>query len=182
MRYPSFALAGLLSLALVMPAAAKSSAPWLHVRVTDADGVDNVNLNVPFSLAEALLQMAEQSELTAEFTDELPDGLGLSDIRKMWNELKTTGDTEFLSVQSGDEEVRMAFEGDSLLIDVTEPKQAGLDTIVKVRVPTSLVDALLSGQGEELNLRAALEELRDGHLGDLVHVQDGDETVRVWME
>ena len=182
MRYPSLALAGLLSLALVMPAAAKSSAPWLHVRVTDADGVDNVNLNVPFSLAEALLQMAEQSEITAEFTDELPEGLELSDIRKMWKDLKNSGDADFLSMQSGEEQVRMAFEGETLRIDVTEAKKAGLDTIVNVRVPTSLVDALLSGEGNELNLRAALEELRDGHLGDLVNVQDGDETVRVWME
>jgi len=182
MRQQALALAGLFTLALALPAAAKSSAPWIHVRVTGAEGADRVNLNVPFSLAEGLLEMVEHSELSADFTNELPDGLELSDIRKMWKDLKGSGDSEFLTVQSGDEEVRMGFEGESLRIDVTEIQKAGVDTRVKVSVPTSLVDALLSGRGNELNLRAALDELRDGHLGDIVNVQDGDETVRIWME
>ena len=74
MRPQSLVLTGLLALALAVPAVAKKSdAPWLHVRVTGADGVDNVNLNVPFSIAEGLLQMTEQSEISMNITDELPD-------------------------------------------------------------------------------------------------------------
>lgn len=182
MRMRSLALAGLLSLAVALPVAASPSSPWLHVRVTGADGTDNVNLNVPFSLAEGLLQMAEHSDINAEIKDGLPNGMSLKDIRKMWNDLKDAGDTEFLSIEDGDEEVRMAFEGRTLKIDVSEVKGAGVNQEVQVRVPKDLVDALLSGKGEELNLRAALEELRKGHLGDIVNVRGGDETVRIWMD
>jgi hypothetical protein len=182
MRLKSLALTGLFALALAVPALASPSSPWLHVRVTGADGADNVNLNVPFSIAEGLLQMAENSEINANIKSELPEGLSLEGIRAMWTDLKNSGDAEFMAVQSGEEEVRMAFEGESLIIDVTEREGAGSDTEVKVRVPTRLVDALLSGPGEELDLKAALEVLRDGQLGDIVNVQSADETVRIWMD
>ena len=166
-----------------MPAVAKKSAnPWLHVRVTAADGTDNVNLNVPFSLAEGLIDMVESSELSMDIQEELPNGLELSDIRGMWKDLQGSGDKEFLTAESGDEEVRMAIEDEQLVIDVTEARRAGIDKLVKVRVPTRIVDALLSGKGNELNLRAALEELRDGGIGDIVNVQDGDESVRIWVD
>jgi hypothetical protein len=51
---------------------------------------------------------------------------------------------------------------------------------VRVDIPVGVVDALLSGDGESFNLLAAINEL-EGNTGDIVNIEDGDETVRVWI-
>jgi len=45
----------------------------------------------------------------------------------------------------------------------------------------SLVDALLSGEGDEANVQAAILELKKRR-GDIVRVQDDDSHVRVWID
>jgi plasmid stabilization system protein ParE len=52
---------------------------------------------------------------------------------------------------------------------------------VRVEVPVSLVDALLSGEGEEANIQAAIAELRKRR-GDIVRVHDEDSKVRIWID
>jgi hypothetical protein len=44
-----------------------------------------------------------------------------------------------------------------------------------------MVDALLAAPGDELNLRAGLNELRNLR-GDIVRVRDKDTTVRIWID
>ena len=176
------AFAGLLVLGLALPAAAAGkSAPWLHLRVTGAEGAERVNLNVPFSLAEGLIDMADANSFTADLQSELPNGMSLDDIRQAWKDLKHGGQ-EFLNVDSEKEQVRMAVEGDALSLRVSELVDGLMTEKVRVRVPSRVVDALLSGQGEELDLRAALDELKDAKVGEILSVDDGDESVRLWIE
>ena len=52
---------------------------------------------------------------------------------------------------------------------------------VYVEVPVEVIDALLSGEGNDLNVLAAVEKL-DGRRGDLVRVTDGGTKVRVWID
>jgi hypothetical protein len=52
---------------------------------------------------------------------------------------------------------------------------------VRVEVPVSLVDAFLSGEGEEGNFEAAIVELQKRR-GDIVRVKDDDSNVRVWID
>jgi len=52
---------------------------------------------------------------------------------------------------------------------------------VRVEVPVSLVDALLSGEGDEVNVQAAVAELQKRR-GDIVRVHDGDSNVRIWID
>ena len=53
---------------------------------------------------------------------------------------------------------------------------------VNVQIPSRVVDALLSGEGEELNFRAAIEALAAEGEGELVTVNDDDDRVRVWVD
>jgi hypothetical protein len=48
-------------------------------------------------------------------------------------------------------------------------------------VPVSLVDAFLSGEGEEGNMEAAVAELQKRR-GDIVRVKDDDSSVRIWID
>ncbi|MEZ5392694.1 MAG: hypothetical protein R2724_07385 [Bryobacterales bacterium] len=50
---------------------------------------------------------------------------------------------------------------------------------VRVDIPVDVVDALLSGEGEELNLRAAIQQL-SGRRGDIVNVTDARRCV--WID
>ena len=48
-------------------------------------------------------------------------------------------------------------------------------------MPVSLVDAFLSGDGEEGNIQAAIAELQKRR-GNIVTVHDDDSNVRVWID
>ena len=160
-------------------AAWSQTASWLHVEVNESgDKASKVNVNLPLSVAKAALEMAPK-----RFTDKAVEKLNehdvsIADIRKLWAEIKTAGNAEFVTVQEADETVRVAREGDwvRIRVDSTGDKPER----VRVDIPVSVVDALLSGDGESFNLLAAINEL-GGNSGDIVHVEDGDETVRVWI-
>ena len=81
-------------------------------------------------------------------------------------------------MQKADETVRVAREDDWVRVRVE--KTGEKSESVKVDIPIGVVDALLSGDGESFNLLAAINEL-EGNTGDIVNVEDGDETVRVWI-
>jgi hypothetical protein len=52
---------------------------------------------------------------------------------------------------------------------------------VRVEVPVSLVDALLSGEGDDVNIQAAVAELQKRR-GDIVRVHDDDANVHIWID
>jgi hypothetical protein len=60
-------------------------------------------------------------------------------------------------------------------------EKPGRQEQVHVDLPVTLVDALLSGEGESVDLKAALAEVRSLR-GDIVRVKDDDSHVRVWID
>ena len=70
---------------------------------------------------------------------------------------------------------------DGLLLAGTQRGRGG-DDAVEVRVPLAVVDALLSGEGDSLDIRAAIEALAEHGEGELVAVSERDEQVRVWID
>jgi len=92
-----------------------------------------------------------------------------------------------VSVESEDENVKVMRKGDLVQVFVDKKAKPGKDgkaskgEEVRVEVPVSLVDALLSGEGEEANIQAAVAELQKRR-GDIVRVRDDDSNVRVWID
>lgn len=164
--------------------------PWVHVAVDEpADeaggNATKVNVNLPLSVVRIALQAApdhviSEGKIHLRHVDE---DIDIASVRAIWAELKSAGDAEFVSVEEDDQSVRVRREGDTILIDIDErdnidgdePKQ------VRVEVPVRVVDALFSGDGETLNIEQALDELRTER-GDIVHVDDGDTKVRIWID
>jgi hypothetical protein len=155
------------------------TANWLHVEVNEGgEDASKVNVNLPLSVAKIALEMAPK-----EFTDKAVEALkehdvSIADIRKLWAEIKNAGNADFVTVQEGDETIRVAREDGWVRIRVEETGDE--PERVRVDIPVGVVDALLSGDGESFNLLAAINEL-SGSSGDIVHVEDGDEIVRVWI-
>jgi hypothetical protein len=166
---------------------AQEQAPWLHIRVTEQgeDGA-RVSVNLPLSLVQVFADIAEEQiekELAGEGShiDIDMDGrdIEIADIRRAWTELRNAGDAEFVEVQEGDEYVKISRAGNTILIEFD---QSGSDGSGRVEVPVSVVDALLDGEGEKLNVRAAIDEMITATSGEIVFVEDGDTTVRIWIQ
>lgn len=170
----------LLLLALVsFTGPAFASGLWLHVKVDGGDADEQVTVNLPLSLIEKALPMIPEDVMEqGRLQFDEGDTITIADLRDMWNEIQSQPDFTIARVESQDEHVRVAKEGDFLVVRVEE----GDSENVNVRIPVAVVDALFSGPGDQLNLRAAFEALAAHGEGELVTVTDHDETVRVWVD
>jgi hypothetical protein len=166
-------------LLLLVSSLAVAQDRWLHVRVQEHGNSDaTVNVNIPLSLIEALLPTIE--------TDEFDGGVILLDdvdfegvdLREALVALRDAPDAEFVTIQSRDETVRVAKEDGFLLVNADEDR----GDRVRVRMPLSVVDAMLSPSGDRIDLIAGLRALSEFDGGDLVTVESDDETVRVWID
>ena len=173
-------LAAPLAAASVPAASPSGGTAWLHVRVEELKQRSRVHVNLPLPAVEAALKAAPDL-IASEGRIHLGGHgrhLDVDDFRQVWKELKTVGDAEIVSVEDGDDRVNVSKKGDLLLIRVQE---GGDRETVHVDVPSALVDALFSGPGDELNVRAAIAELRKLR-GDVVRVNDRSSTVRIWID
>jgi hypothetical protein len=159
-----------------LPAEA-SATRWLHVRVQKkGDAAESVRVNVPVSVAQAVAPILEkelQSELKMEDSE-----LTVEDLRSIWSELKSVRGTDVVAVDTPEAKVRVSITGREVLVRADEDSKAKVD----VRIPVEVVDALLSGEGSQLNVSAAIRALLETRKADLVSVEDDDALVRVWID
>ena len=164
---------------------AQQSSPWIHVQVTEPgeDG-KNVRVNLPLALAEVALSIVSDETISKVQIKLEEHDVSIEDLRLLWKELKASGDAEFLTLQEKDKEVRISRQGDRIRIHVDkaggDEGDAG-DKQVRIEVPVTLVDALLGGESDRLDLQAALAELTEER-GDIITVRDGEKLVRVWID
>src|SRR5438874_2513832 len=188
---PLLAPVGLRAQAPSTPAKAAqstSSAPvekgerWLHVRANCTDGKGGtVRVNVPLELAEKVLPAVNHDRLhngKVRIDDSRMDDV---DLRALMEAIRSAEDGEYVTVQGSDNDVRVAKEGNHLMIHVVD-KSGPKKSQVEVKVPMKVVEALLSAGKDELDLVAALHAL--GAQGDveLVSVKDSENTVKVCLD
>lgn len=159
-----------------------SAGAWIHIEVKEDGGKESsVKVNLPLVLAEAALAAAEGSlEGRLSIGAHTGGDFKISDLRQMWRAMRDAGDAEFVTVQEEGEQVRVYTQGENVHVDVDGGAD---DERVRVRMPAGMMDALLAGDGEELNVSGALAYLRTaGRHGELVRVEDGSELVRIWID
>jgi hypothetical protein len=177
-------LAGIGLVALVvLPAVAvhaqdATATPWIHVRVEEPEKQSKVAVNLPLSVVEVALEAApEMIESHGNVHLGEKHGMKLADLRRVWAELAAVGDAELVTVENKDETVKVWRKADQVHVRV---EKQGKEEVV-VEVPVSLVDALLSGEGDKVNIKAAIAELQKKR-GDIVTVTEPDTTVRIWID
>lgn len=171
---PALALIALLTFA---GTAMATEGLWLHVKV-DGQPDERVTVNLPLTLIEKAIPMIPENIMEHGRIQYDEGEITIADLREMWRELESQPDFTIARVESENENVRVAKEGDYLVVRVEE----GDSENVNVRIPVAVVNALFSGEGEQLNVRAALEALASHGEGELVTVTDDNETVRVWVD
>ena len=147
----------------------------------DEGGDFNVNINVPLSAVEPLLglvphRILSDGRLTVAGRD-MPIDMGA--VRGLWRVIADSGDAEFITVDSEEATVRVSRAGEWMLVKVEECEDGG--ETVDIRFPVAVLDALFSGDGDTLDIGAAVERLADLR-GDIVHVRGDDLQVRVWID
>jgi hypothetical protein len=168
-------------LAAAAPGAwAQPVTPWLHVQVNETSKQSKVNVNLPLTVVEAVLKAApEKVSADGKIKLGIDDrDVRLDDLRKAWKELKAVGDGQFVTVEEKDQHVEVARKGDLVIVRV---ENADKGEQVNVEVPVSLVDVVLAGPGDTIDVKAALAELAKRR-GDVVRVTDKDSHVRVWID
>lgn len=172
-----------LALAALLLAAipAQASDLWFHVKVQESAGDHaNVTVNLPLNLVEKFMAAIPEEHFRdgnividdAEFD--------AARLRELWREVQNTPDMTFVTVNTDNETVRVAKDGGYLVARTTERSAHGAE--VNARIPLAVVEALLSGEGNTLNLQAALAALAAHGEGELVTVNERDNTVRVWID
>jgi len=182
-----------------------TSERWLHVRVIDTNHKgETVRVNVPLEMAEKVLPAINKDRLHNGKVQINRSDLEGVDLKALLEAVRSSKDGEYVTVQSDDNDVRVAKQAGYMVVHVTEKgfKSGKSDkdkadksdksadksdkserSRVDVKVPMKVVEALLSAGKDELDVLAALRAL-SAHGGDteLVTVKSDDSTVRVWLD
>ena len=165
---------------LVTVVVAQQSGVWIHIRVHELDeGGKNVSLNLPLAFAEAATGMLPEGAKAKGIRKLQAKGVSLTDIRRAWTQLKASGDAEFVSVEEEGKRTTVAREGDYIRVRVVD--LASNAHRARIDLPVSAVDALFSGQGEKIDLGAAVAQLRTER-GEIVRVDDEKKRIRIWID
>ena len=171
---------------LFLSAAALMAAPperWIHVRVESAGGVSgNVSISVPIEMASAVLpSIPGNHEHHGKFS--LSASVNGADLRAMLDATRNSPDNVFVTLERHDKEVSVAKSGRNLLIKIVEKPSAEhhLGKTIAIKVPISVVRAMLANNSDEVDVDAGIRALtREGEVD--VTVNSEKETVRVWTD
>jgi hypothetical protein len=155
---------------------------WLHVRVisTNSRG-ETVRVNVPLELAEKVLPAIDHDRLhKGKVRIGCMDCDGV-DVRTIFEAVRNSRDGEFVTVESNDADVSVTKKDGQLLVHVHD-KNKPKHSQVEVKIPMKVVEALLSGSKDELDIAAGLHALAGQGDVELVSVKDEDSTIRVWLD
>jgi hypothetical protein len=155
---------------------------WLHVRVisTNSKG-ETVRVNVPLEMAEKVLPAIDHDRLhNGKVRIGCMDCDGV-DVRTLFEAVRTAKDGEYVTVQSNDADVSVMKKDGQMLVHVHD-KNKSKDSRIEVKVPMKVVEALLSGSKDELDIVAGLHALASQGDVELVSVKDEENTIRVWLD
>ena len=164
---------------------------WIHVRVESTeDKGETVRVNVPVEMAEKVLPAINKDRLHNGKVHIDSAHLDDVDLRTLLDAVRTSKDGEYVTVQSRENDVRVAKSNGYLYVYVTEKPatkkaakaNSAKESKVEVKVPMKVVDALFSAGKDELDVVAALRALSANGDTELVNVKDSENTVHIWID
>jgi hypothetical protein len=166
----------------VSPGQAAQSDRWIHVRVENAEAKgEMVRVNVPLTLAEKVLPTINNDRIHNGKLRINQTNVNGVDLHALLDAVRSARDGEFVTVQGTTGDVRVAKNAGYLQVHVREVKE-GTPKRVEVRLPLTVVDALVSAGGNELDLVAGVRALATQGDTELATVKDGKSTVRIWLD
>ncbi|HYG63603.1 MAG TPA: hypothetical protein VEL74_13560 [Thermoanaerobaculia bacterium] len=153
---------------------------WLHVKVHAAEGDERTTINLPLSLVQGFIALVPDTARGSAKIRVNDREVSVPELRTMWRGLRHKADTTWMTTDSRDGKMRIAKRGGYLYIQAED--RTGGNEQAEIRIPATVVDALLSGKDDELELGAAISALARHGEGELVAVNSENETVRIWVD
>ena len=170
--------AALAAAALVASPAAAADL-WFHVQVDGGKHGEQATVNLPLSMVDKIAPMIP-AEARASGRVRIDDrDYSVAELRRIWRELEDGPDATYVTVNEPDSKVRIAKRGEFLIMEANDRSEG---EEVQARIPLTVMRALLSGPGDELDIGAALEALARRGAGELITVTGEEETVRIWID
>lgn len=172
----------LLGILILSSGAALGGQPerYLHVRVDNPGQSKAVRVNMPLSMAEKILPTIQEGGLhDGKFTLDAGTLHGV-DVKALIESLRGVPDNDFVTIQNGKQDVRVAKSSGNLVVRVRgngEKNQA-----VDITVPLNVVEALFSPSGNDVDIVAAVRELENQGQTLLVTIQNAAQSVRIWVD
>jgi hypothetical protein len=181
----AFGVLALFAAALMVSAIVRAQAPqsgrWLHVRVDSSDGKSEMaRVNLPVSLVALVVANVDHDRLHHGHINLGHGDLNGVDLRAILDAVRSAPDGEFVTVKNHGDDVRVAKDKGYMVVHATNTNASDHHT-VEVRVPLIVVDAMVSAGGQDLDVAAGLRALAAHGDTDLVFVNDGRQTVHVWL-
>lgn len=165
--------------------AAEAAGRWVHLRVDEGRGAGaQVRINLPLALVQRVVEMVPVEARTSTRLVVGGEELSAADLRALWRSLEAGENVHVLELEDPGETVYVWRHGDFLHLRVRdEPDFRPWEREdVHVVLPASVVEALLSGGGDDLDLAAAVRALAHRGAGELVTVSGDDERVHIWID
>lgn len=165
-----FLAAGIL-LATASLTAAAGSGSWLHVRVHEP-GESQVSVDLPMSLASLAFDTIEMGAVQLD-----ADSIPVRKLKQRWSVLRHAGDGEIVTVEDGDDSIRLTRRGQHIIVDIDEEDGGH----VRAQIPVHVIDAALSAPGNGIDIDAAIAALAYEGSGKLSVHEDGTH-VQIWVD
>lgn len=174
-------IAALALVSLFTATQASAADLWFHVKVDEAGGdQESVVINLPIAIVEAALPLIPQESMEQGRIRIDSQEFDAEKLRTLWQQVQGSPDQTYVTVKSNNESIEVAKEQGYLIARTVESRAGGAK--VSARIPLAVVDALLSGGDNTLNIQAALAALVAEGEGELVTVSDDKSNVRVWID
>lgn len=154
------------------------STEWLHVHVEDPSKEESIRINMPISLMETLLPMVQEKTLHDGKIRIDDRTMSKSELKKLWSAIKKEGDTDYVTIEKPGEKVVVSMQGKFFVVQTQKGSRGDVD----IRIPAAVMDAMLAGPGEGLDLMAAVKALRESGIKDIITVKGDDSSIRVWID
>ena len=165
---------------------AAAGGQWIHLRVDDGRDGAHVRINLPLALVERVAEMVpaeargrSRGRVRIDDVDFTP-----AELRALWRSLDEGDNVRIIELEDPDESVHAWRHGGYLHLRVRDASDLRPwdREDVHVKMPAAVVEALLAGDEDELDVAAAIQALARHGEGELVTVTGDDETVRIWID
>lgn len=168
----AFALAAVIAPPLP---AAEPAGKWFHMIVAEQDGGrTRIRLNLPLSAVTRAAHLFPDDRTRSKRIELGGADFRVSDFRRIWTALPEAAET---TLPDTVHEVKLKRERGYLIISVANPADPAV-----VRIPAAVVDALLSGAGNDLDFAAAARVVARIAPSEVLAVATDEKSVRMWVD
>lgn len=169
--------------ALLTPTLASASDVWVHLHVRDHHGNGKLTMDVPAGVVRLLAALLPDQASASASIDLNGHRFDVPRLRRTWYAAQRQPEGRMFTIADRDDTVEIGHRAGSLVVTARSDRRWNRDDErVEIRIPGRVINALLSGSGDRMNLAAGIQALASTGSGELIAVTSDREIVRIWVD